>query len=212
MRPTGARPNRFAGMLAAAMQCSCCMGAGIAAVLRWLPLSCGPHRRAAPSNHPCLSPAAPLSRRVESRSWDGRYAVVVMSDISLYPAGPARPTSGAGAVALLIGGLIWIALRSSPAGRWQCSSWPAAADTTSACRLALSLYAPTSHARRAPIPPAPPAVLNASPLLLLAAPQAPTLHWRWSAGCRPPTCPTRMTFTSPRACTRRWVVLGMLCG
>lgn len=31
---------------------------------------------------------------VESRSWDGRYAVVVMSDISLYPKGPARPTSG----------------------------------------------------------------------------------------------------------------------
>ncbi|PSC76306.1 hydroxymethylglutaryl-synthase [Micractinium conductrix] len=40
---------------------------------------------------------------VESRSWDGRFAVVVMTDISLYPAGPARPTSGAGAVALLIG-------------------------------------------------------------------------------------------------------------
>lgn len=42
---------------------------------------------------------------MESRAWDGRYAVVVMTDISLYPAGPARPTSGAGAVALLIGGL-----------------------------------------------------------------------------------------------------------
>jgi hydroxymethylglutaryl-CoA synthase len=40
---------------------------------------------------------------VESRAWDGRFAVVVMTDISLYPAGPARPTSGAGAVALLIG-------------------------------------------------------------------------------------------------------------
>lgn len=32
------------------------------------------------------------------------YAVVVMTDVSVYPAGPARPTSGAGAVALLIGG------------------------------------------------------------------------------------------------------------
>jgi hypothetical protein len=41
---------------------------------------------------------------VESRAWDGRYAVVVMTDVALYPAGPARPTSGAGAVALLIGG------------------------------------------------------------------------------------------------------------
>lgn len=40
---------------------------------------------------------------VESRSWDGRYAVVVMADVSVYAAGPARPTSGAGAVALLIG-------------------------------------------------------------------------------------------------------------
>lgn len=40
---------------------------------------------------------------IESRAWDGRLAVVVMSDISLYEAGPARPTSGAGAVALLIG-------------------------------------------------------------------------------------------------------------
>ena len=40
---------------------------------------------------------------IESRSWDGRYAVVIMSDISVYPRGPARPTSGAGAVALLIG-------------------------------------------------------------------------------------------------------------
>ena len=41
---------------------------------------------------------------VESRGWDGRYAVVVATDVALYPAGPARPTSGAGAVALLIGG------------------------------------------------------------------------------------------------------------
>lgn len=40
---------------------------------------------------------------IESRSWDGRYAVVVMSDVAVYPRGPARPTSGAGAVALLLG-------------------------------------------------------------------------------------------------------------
>lgn len=40
---------------------------------------------------------------VESRSWDGRYAVVIMSDVAVYARGPARPTSGAGAVALLIG-------------------------------------------------------------------------------------------------------------
>lgn len=40
---------------------------------------------------------------VESPSWDDRYAVVIMSDIAVYPPGPARPTSGAGAVALLVG-------------------------------------------------------------------------------------------------------------
>ncbi|KAL6776712.1 hypothetical protein ACKKBF_B30655 [Auxenochlorella protothecoides x Auxenochlorella symbiontica] len=40
---------------------------------------------------------------VESRAWDGRLAVVVCSDIALYAPGPARPTSGAGAVALLVG-------------------------------------------------------------------------------------------------------------
>lgn len=40
---------------------------------------------------------------VESRAWDGRYAVVLCSDIALYAPGPARATSGAGAVALLIG-------------------------------------------------------------------------------------------------------------
>ncbi len=40
---------------------------------------------------------------VESRSWDGRFAAVVMTDIALYPRGPARPTSGCGAVAMLVG-------------------------------------------------------------------------------------------------------------
>lgn len=40
---------------------------------------------------------------VESSSWDGRYAVVVAGDIAVYEAGPARPTGGAGVVAMLIG-------------------------------------------------------------------------------------------------------------
>ena len=39
----------------------------------------------------------------ESSGWDGRYAIVVAADIAAYARGPARPTSGAGAVALLIG-------------------------------------------------------------------------------------------------------------
>lgn len=40
---------------------------------------------------------------VESRSWDGRYAIVVAGDIAVYEKGPARPTGGAGVVAMLIG-------------------------------------------------------------------------------------------------------------
>ena len=37
-----------------------------------------------------------------SPSWDGRYGIVVASDVAVYEDGPARPTGGAGAVALLI--------------------------------------------------------------------------------------------------------------
>lgn len=40
---------------------------------------------------------------VESRSWDGRDAIVVASDIALYKEPAARPTGGAGCVAMLVG-------------------------------------------------------------------------------------------------------------
>lgn len=40
---------------------------------------------------------------VESSAWDGRKAIVVAGDIAVYGKGPARPTGGAGAVAMLIG-------------------------------------------------------------------------------------------------------------
>ncbi len=40
---------------------------------------------------------------VSCPSWDGRYAIVVATDIAMYEHGPARATGGAGAVALLIG-------------------------------------------------------------------------------------------------------------
>lgn len=40
---------------------------------------------------------------VESSAWDGRDAVVVAGDIAIYDKGAARPTGGAGTVALLIG-------------------------------------------------------------------------------------------------------------
>lgn len=40
---------------------------------------------------------------VESDGWDGRFAIVVAADIAVYEKGPARPTGGAGAVAVLVG-------------------------------------------------------------------------------------------------------------
>jgi len=40
---------------------------------------------------------------VESSAWDGRYGVVLAGDIAVYERGPARPTGGAGVVALLVG-------------------------------------------------------------------------------------------------------------
>ena len=40
---------------------------------------------------------------VESSSWDGRDAIVVAGDIALYAKGAARPTGGAGCVAMLVG-------------------------------------------------------------------------------------------------------------
>ena len=40
---------------------------------------------------------------VESASWDGRYGIVLSSDIAVYPKGNARPTGGAGVIAFLIG-------------------------------------------------------------------------------------------------------------
>lgn len=40
---------------------------------------------------------------VESSSWDGRDAIVVAGDIAIYAKGAARPTGGAGTVAMLIG-------------------------------------------------------------------------------------------------------------
>jgi hydroxymethylglutaryl-CoA synthase len=39
----------------------------------------------------------------ESSGWDGRYAIVVVADIATYARGPARPTCGCGAVAVLVG-------------------------------------------------------------------------------------------------------------
>jgi hydroxymethylglutaryl-CoA synthase len=40
---------------------------------------------------------------LESEYWDGRYAVCIAADIAVYKNGNARPTGGAGAVAILLG-------------------------------------------------------------------------------------------------------------
>nr|ANW09589.1 HMG CoA synthase [Monochamus alternatus] len=40
---------------------------------------------------------------VESSAWNGRYALAVAGDIAIYAKGPARPTGGVGAIAMLIG-------------------------------------------------------------------------------------------------------------
>ena len=40
---------------------------------------------------------------MESSSWDGRLGLVVAGDIAVYEPGPARPTGGAGVVAILVG-------------------------------------------------------------------------------------------------------------
>src|SRR5437667_7401180 len=40
---------------------------------------------------------------LESSAWDGRDAIVVAGDIALYKKGNARPTGGAGVIAMLVG-------------------------------------------------------------------------------------------------------------
>lgn len=40
---------------------------------------------------------------IDSSSWDGRYGIVVSSDVAVYPKGPARPTGGVGAIVMVIG-------------------------------------------------------------------------------------------------------------
>jgi len=40
---------------------------------------------------------------ITSSFWNGKYGIVVASDLAVYEKGPARCTGGAGAVAILIG-------------------------------------------------------------------------------------------------------------
>jgi len=58
------------------------------------------------SKNACYGSTAALFNAInwiESRSWDGRNAIVVGGDIAVYAEGAARPAGGAGACALLIG-------------------------------------------------------------------------------------------------------------
>ncbi|KAF3911725.1 hypothetical protein AA313_de0205021 [Arthrobotrys entomopaga] len=56
---------------------------------------------------------------VESSAWDGRDAIVVAGDIALYKKGAARPTGGAGAVAMLIGPDAKLVLESGKRGSYM---------------------------------------------------------------------------------------------
>lgn len=58
------------------------------------------------SKNACYGSTAALFNAVnwiESRSWDGRNAIVFAGDIAVYAQGNARPAGGAGACAILIG-------------------------------------------------------------------------------------------------------------
>ncbi|PSR91525.1 Hydroxymethylglutaryl-CoA synthase [Actinidia chinensis var. chinensis] len=56
---------------------------------------------------------------VESNSWDGRYGLVVCTDSAVYAEGPARPTGGAAAIAMLIGPDAPIAFESKIRGSYM---------------------------------------------------------------------------------------------
>ncbi|XP_054715240.1 hydroxymethylglutaryl-CoA synthase 1-like [Uloborus diversus] len=76
-------------------------------VLMELFKDCGNHDvEGVDSTNACYGGTAALFNSVawvESSAWDGRYALVVAGDIAVYAEGNARPTGGAGAVAMLIG-------------------------------------------------------------------------------------------------------------
>ncbi|KAM6530085.1 hypothetical protein FALCPG4_008210 [Fusarium falciforme] len=60
---------------------------------------------------------------VESRSWDGRDAIVVASDIALYKEDASRPTGGAGCVAMLIGPNAVLSLEPSLRGVYMTNTF-----------------------------------------------------------------------------------------
>ncbi len=53
----------------------------------------------------------------------GRYAVVVAADIAVYASGNARPTGGAGAVAMLVGPNAPLVLERGEFETWAVGIW-----------------------------------------------------------------------------------------
>jgi hydroxymethylglutaryl-CoA synthase len=60
---------------------------------------------------------------IESSAWDGRNAIVVAGDIALYAKGNARPTGGAGAVAMLVGPDAPIVMESGLRGTYMAHAY-----------------------------------------------------------------------------------------
>ncbi|CAN0489722.1 unnamed protein product, partial [Ectocarpus sp. 8 AP-2014] len=60
---------------------------------------------------------------VESSGWDGRYAIVVAADIAVYAEGPARPTGGCGAVAVLVGPDAPLVINMKTRASYACDVW-----------------------------------------------------------------------------------------
>ncbi|KXS11198.1 hydroxymethylglutaryl-CoA synthase [Gonapodya prolifera JEL478] len=60
---------------------------------------------------------------VQSENWDGRLAIVVAGDIAIYAPGNARPTGGAGCVAMLVGPGAPIVLESGHRSTFMDHTW-----------------------------------------------------------------------------------------
>ena len=84
---------------ACAPVCECTRTGMRACVCVWFPVAASPCGLLLAGTSSLLNSVA----WVESREWDGRYAIMVTADIAVYEAGPARPTGGVAAVACLIG-------------------------------------------------------------------------------------------------------------
>lgn len=143
---------------------------------------------------------------IESRAWDGRLAIVVASDVALYPPGPARASGGAGAVAMLIGEQL---SRMSPslAARAAAQTLPARQCTCKGADCLSFLGCLSSRHEIAGC-----SVLFCVPDSQCHLLQGRTHRWRWTARWRPCTLNTRTTSTSPRASSSLWCAVQAYVG